>query len=380
MKQKAQDFISKLQSVLDQDLKHLQIEVVVSKIEGDHPDSLNAVEVRDRAKKLNEINIHRRLNQKSEVLRCLREMPEKYLMKSQKALREKVLNGENIADLSSFEEAVEGFRTATSDAEIMSAIEKANWAVTEIINTEFKYGPLQGKINELYRDFKSSVEIKEEKKTFLHPLVMRKVAELTVNNANKVNSQKNASNQEIDTALQQGIDIHKALKELEKKLKALDEEFKEEINEFLNIPAAKQEEVTSSKEYKHFMNLCLALRDRMKNDLAEQEYEKLFSDEEKERRRMAYEIIIRDFPRHAQEEHEKFQAQETIINILEYLHKFKKFFDAIWKSLLELVDKFGLLPETTQVKNLKNSGQEWQKFVAERGSEVVKNHGLTPLN
>ena len=161
----------------------------------------------------------------------------------------------------------------------------------------------------------------------------------------------------------------------------LDEDFQGDINSLLNIPAAKNDEVTNSKEYKHFMKLCFALRDRMKSDLETEQYENnLFSDDARVKRKTAYEYSCVNMPYDRARLKEEYEKQETIIDVLEFFHKFKKFFNEIWKALLSLVDKFGLLPETTQVRNLKNSGQEWQKFVAERGSEVVKNHGLIPLN
>jgi hypothetical protein len=388
MKQKAQEFISKLQSVLDQDLKNLQIEVLVWAIEAEHSDSLNAAEVRNLKSNLSEINFNIKAKNIDKALTLLGQIPDAYLTRSQRALREKVLNGESIADLSSFNEAVEGFRTATSDDEIMSAMEKANWAVTEIINTESKYGPLQSKVSDLFKEFKDSVAAKVEKKVFLHPTVLRKVAELTVNNADRINSSKQASEQQIAVTMQNGLDfrirndiINQLKEELAKELRNLDEKFKADINRLLNIPAGKNDEVTKSKEYKHFMKLCFALRDRIQNDLEDTKYSSMFSEEAREARKRAHEESVRYMPwMMRQEEESKFNTQERVINILEFFHKFKKFLDKIWKALLTLVDKFGLLPETTQVRNLKNSGQEWQKFVAERGSEVVKNHGLEPLN
>lgn len=388
MKQKAQEFISKLQSVLDQDLKNLQIEVLVWAIEGEHSDLLTAVKVRNLKSKLSELNFNIKAKNIDRALTLLGQIPHAYLTRSQRALREKVLNGESIADLSSFNEVVEGFRTATSDDEIMSAMEKANWAVTEIINTESKYGPLQSKVSDLFKEFNDSVAAKVEKKAFLHPTVLRGVAELTVNNADRINSSKQASKQQIAVTMQdrsnfriQNEKINQLKEKLAKELRNLDEEFKADINRLLNIPAGKNDEVTKSKEYKHFMKLCFALRDRIQNDLKDTKYSSMFSEEAREARKRVHEESVRHMPwMMRQEEESKFNTQETGINILEFFHKFKKFLDKIWKALLTLVDKFGLLPETTQVINLRNSGNEWQKFVAERGSEVVKNHGLEPLN
>jgi hypothetical protein len=385
MKQKAEEFILALRRILDEDLKILQIEVVLHTIEREHPDELNQSEIRTLKRQLSEINFNVKGKNMDRALTLLRQIPDAYLTRSQKGLRQKVVNNENIADLSNFDEAVEKLRTATSDDEIMSAADKANWAVTEIINIESKYGPLQSKVSDLFKEFNESVATKVEKKAFLHPTVLRKVAELTANNANRINSSKQASKQQIAVTLRNGFDsniINQLKERLAEELRNLDEEFKADINRLLNIPAAKNDEVINSKEYKHFMSLCLALRDRIQNDLEDTQYStSMFSEEARTARKRAHEESVRYMPDWMREEEEsKFKTQERIIDILEFFHKFKKFLDEIWKALLTLVDKFGLLPETTQVINLRNSGSEWQKFVAERGSEVVKIHDLDPLN
>ena len=69
-----------------------------------------------------------------------------------------------------------------------------------------------------------------------------------------------------------------------------------------------------------------------------------------------------------------------LLEIEGYSYEAKEFVQAIWKALCELVNYFGLLPEITQVSTLKESSDYWKKFVAKRGSEVVKEHNLIPKN
>jgi hypothetical protein len=78
--------------------------------------------------------------------------------------------------------------------------------------------------------------------------------------------------------------------------------------------------------------------------------------------------------------HKKEHEFENVIEVLKFCNSIKEFFLAIWKALCELVNYFGLLPETMKVSTSKESSDKWRKFVAQKGSEIVREHKLSPLN
>ncbi len=132
-----------------------------------------------------------------------------------------------------------------------------------------------------------------------------------------------------DTRLAEGI--HKST------VRVINEKFTEKFTKMLHIPKDKKDTVIASEEYKDFINECCGLRDKMLID---------------EKKRI---------------------SQVRTTTIAEGLA-------AIWKSSCELLDSFGLLPETMQVSTLKESSNDWTKFVAQKGSEIVREHKLSLLN
>ncbi len=197
-------------------------------------------------------------------------------------------------------------------------------ATNKIQENESEYGVLKGQVENLWRAFDLFVEpskVLVQKKEFVHPTVLKKVKDFVKNNADKI-AKTTCSGSARDEA------IMKAKDELTKQL-----------TEMLNIPEDKKDEVLESPKYKHFMNLCYSLRNRMVDEIVKKHWEDNG-----------------------------------------YSYEAKEFVQAIWKALCELVNYFGLLPEITQVSTLKESSDDWTRFVAVRGSEVVKEHSLIPKN
>ncbi len=127
--------------------------------------------------------------------------------------------------------------------------------------------------------------------------------------------------------------------------------FTQKLTGILNIPNNQTDQVKSSDEYKTFINLCCVLSDRIALDNFEQYLKNLIN--------RRYDEVL--------EEKIEDQREKQFIKICKTLLLIWEFFTRIWKSLFKSLDDLGLLSEEMQISNLKTSGADWKKFVAEKG-------------
>lgn len=275
-----------------------------------------------------------------------------------------------------------------SDAKIKKLAESLKEKISTLLSVDDYKRGFEAKITEAWKEFDDVKEV-EKKETSINIILLEKLIEFTANSANDLyteelsnKNQKAAYEKAAQKAANEGkVDEELKNREIASSLDGtliknkikIDEEFKAKINSMLNIPMDKEKTIKDSDEYRKFMKLVVALRDRKVKDLETQKYEEKFTPEAKEKRKAAFGYNNRSYS-----EKQKFEQKESIISSLAFFHEIGKFFNYLVSALISLLGKIHLVSEETQIYYTKDTNS-WDKFVAQRGTEdLVKGHSLVP--
>lgn len=245
-----------------------------------------------------------------------------------------------------------------NDNELSSAIDKLKDRISNFLSND----DISRKFEIFIKKAAESFDNKWKKKNYIHPIVFKTLIKIIVKNVEEkiiVVSIKHPIN---DSGLEQKLKT-----EFEQKLKNL-------LTQMLNIPDNAKLSVTSSDEYNVFIKCATALYDRVYEEEWRRIYDEQIFSEAATQRRQKQRVYMNE------EQKKAFDIKEMNIMIYKCIFIFMNFIKILYGYLMKLLDKFDLLSEESQIFYIKNSSSDWYEYVAEKGSIVVREHNLSPLN